>query len=225
MTVCPISSNVNLLVRNLDPVTRDIGFFEDCLVNIFPFNGIVDELEFNMAVKGIQYLPNFDYLRIQTDILNIKTRSHTMDQHTDVDDCYYHRLSNLKTQYLDTYQLTDILNHHNTDFSLLNINSRSLKRNGNRANLEMDQLRWSFSIIAVTETWTSEEDQSTVFFPGYKTCLKSRKNEAYGGVGLFLNEMLISNFEIVSYPVDELIMETLFVNITYLSTSHWVIGL
>src|SRR6218665_712722 len=167
-----------------------------------------------MAVKGIRYLPNFDYLRIQTDILNIKTRSHTMDQYTDVDDCYYHRLSNLKTQYLDTYQLTDILNHHNTDFSLLHINSRSVKRNGNRANLEMDQLRWSFSIIAVTETWTSEENQSTVFFPGYKTCLKSRKNEAYRGVGLFLNEMLISNFEIVSYPVDELIMETLFVNIT-----------
>src|SRR6218665_165769 len=44
--------------------------------------------------------------------------------------------------------------------------------------------------------------------------LYEMKNEAYGGVGLFLNEMLISSFEIVSFPVDELIMETLFVNIS-----------
>src|SRR6218665_1930607 len=107
-----------------------------------------------MAVKGIRYLPNFDYLRIQSSIYIVNTTSHSMDQHTDVDDCYYHRLSNLKIQYLDNYQLTDILNHHNADLSLLHINSRSLKRNGSRANLEMDQLRWSFPIIAVTETWT-----------------------------------------------------------------------
>ena len=72
LTVCPLCSNSNLSAKNLDQVTRDIGFCEDCLINIFPFNGIVDELEFNMAVKGTRYLPNFDYLRIQKEISLIK---------------------------------------------------------------------------------------------------------------------------------------------------------
>ena len=116
----------------------------------------------------------------------------------------------MSVQYLDTYQPTEKLTHHVTDLSLLHFNSRSLKKNGSRAKIELDHLQWKFPVIAVTETWTTEEDTNTIFFPGYSTILKSRSYDHHGGVGLFLNDEFISGYEIKSFSSDDHLMETLF---------------
>ena len=73
--------------------------------------------EFRMAIKGLRCIPNFDYLRVQSDTSLINTRPHMVDRDTDVDDGYYYYLANSSVQYLDTYQLTEQLTHHVTDLS------------------------------------------------------------------------------------------------------------
>src|SRR6218665_707392 len=165
-TYCPICCNwfpavcpFQLAVKNSN------SYCVECLASIFPFNGIVDDLEFRMAIKGLRFLPNFDYLRVQSDTSLIINRPHMADRDIDVDDGYYYHLANLSVQYLDTYQLTQKLTLHVTDLSLLHFNSRSLKKNGSRAKIELDQLQWKFPVIAVTETWTTEEDTNTIFSP------------------------------------------------------------
>ena len=86
---------------------------------------------------------------------------------------------------------------------ILHINARSIKKNSKVANIELSQLKFKFAVIAVTETWTTDDDQSVVFFPGYKMLLKSKNNgSGYGGVALFLNEAIISNSIFKSYPIE-----------------------
>ena len=68
-------------------------------------------------------------------------------------------------QYLDTYQLGEKLAlKANTDLSLLHINARSIRKISKEANIELSQLKFKFSVIPVTETWATDDDQSVVFF-------------------------------------------------------------
>jgi len=55
-------------------------------------------------------------------------------------------------------------------------------KNSKVANIELSQLKFRFSVITVTETWTTDDDQSVVFFPGYKMLLKYRTNGSGYGV-------------------------------------------
>src|SRR6218665_1605311 len=107
-TYCPVCCNWFLAACPLQlAVKNNNSYCVECLASIFPFNGIVDALEFRMAIKGLGFLPNFDYLRVQSDTSLINTRPHMVDRYIDVDDSYYHYLANLSVQYLDTYQLTE----------------------------------------------------------------------------------------------------------------------
>ena len=105
-TYCPVCCNwfpavclLQLAVKNSN------SYCAECLASILPFNGIVDDLEFRMAIKGLLFLPHLDYLRVQSDTSLINTRPHMVDRDTDVDDGYYYYLPNLSVQYLDTYTL------------------------------------------------------------------------------------------------------------------------
>src|SRR6218665_3076421 len=81
-------------------------------------------------------------------------------------------LSNLVVQYLDTDQLGDKLSIKAiSDLTLLHINARSIRKNAGVANIELAQLKIKFSVIAITETWTTDDDKDVVFFPGYKPFL------------------------------------------------------
>src|SRR6218665_2369408 len=166
-----------------------------------------------MAAMGLPYLPNFDYFRIQTETYTLNKTIYWMGQDSDVDEFFYDLLSNLVVQYLDTYQLGDKLSIKAiSDLSLLHINARSIRKNSGVANIELAHLKIKFSVIAITETWTTDVDKDVVFFPGYKTLLKSRPLwSGYGGVGLFLNEAVIPNFVIKSFPVEDALMDTLFI--------------
>src|SRR6218665_286261 len=165
-----------------------------------------------MAAMGLPYLPNFDYFRIQTETYTLNKTIYWMGQDSDVDEFFYDLLSNLVVQYLDTYQLGDKLSIKAiSDLTLLHINARSIQKNAGVANIELAQLKIKFSVIAITETWTTDDDKDVVFFPRYKTLLKSRPlGTGYGGVGLFLNEDVISNF-VIKFPVEDALMETLFI--------------
>ena len=126
-----------------------------------------------------------------------------MGQDSDVDEYCYDLLSNIVVQYLDTYQLGDKL-------SVKAISDLSWV-----ANIELAQLKIKLSVIAITETWTTDDDKDVVFFPGYKTILKSRPlGTGYGGIGLFVNESVISNFLFKSFPAEDALMETLFIQTT-----------
>src|SRR6218665_1272701 len=184
-----------------------------CLLEIFPFNHLRDDVEFKMVAMGLPYLLNFDYFSIQAETYTLNKTIYLMGQDSDVDEFFYDFLSNLVVQYLDTYQLGDKLSIKAiSDLSLLHINARRITKNAGVANIELAQLKIKFSVIAITETWTTDDDKDVVFFPGYKTLLKSRPLETgYGGVGLFLNEDVISNFVIKSFPVEDVLMEILFI--------------
>ena len=131
-------------------------------------------------------MDNFDYYRIQSDAYTQDKTPQWVEQDSDVDEYFYDLLTSLTVQHLDTYQLSGKLAlKANTDLSLLHINARSIRKNSKVANIKLSQLKLKFSVIAVTETWTTDDDQSVVFFPGYKMLLKYRTNGSGYGVLLY----------------------------------------
>ena len=73
-------------------------------------------------------------------------------------------------------------------FSIIHINARSLNKNIDNLKLLINRLRFSFSVIAITETWTTEMHQF-LNVPGYKCYLKSH-SDGYGGVAIYVKEQL-----------------------------------
>src|SRR6218665_458868 len=84
-TYCPVCCNWFPAARPLQfAVKNNNSYCVECLASIFPFNGIVDDLEFRVAIKGLRFLQNFDYLRVQSDTSLIITRPHIRVCHMSV---------------------------------------------------------------------------------------------------------------------------------------------
>src|SRR6218665_1089845 len=110
-------------------------------------------------------MDNFDYYRIQSDAYAQDKTPQWVEQDSDVDEYFYDLLTSLTVQHLDTYQLSGKLAlKANTDLSLLHINARSIRKNSKVANIKLSQLKLKFSVIAVTETWTTDDSRVLYFF-------------------------------------------------------------
>jgi len=195
-------------------VSQENFYCSVCLQDIFPYNHIKDDVEFNMAVLGLPHLPNFDYFKVQNAAYALNRMPQWVGHDLDVDEFYYDQLSMLHVQYLDASQLSERLAiTENIDLTLLHINARSIRKNSNAINVELAQLRHKFSLIAISETWATDNDLNTVFIPGYTMLLNSRSHGKGGGVALFLNEITIPSYTLKCYSTDDHLMESLFIQI------------
>ena len=99
----------------------------------------------------------------------------------------------------ESKQLLSMSKH---DFSLLNINIRSLSKNFENFKLLLENLRFPFKIICITETWYQGdiETNSKFSIPGYKIIHQPRANSSHsqgGGVCIFVHDSL--NFKTLNY--------------------------
>ena len=81
-----------------------------------------------------------------------------------------------------------------TNFSLFNLNIRSLPKNYVNLQHFIEGLNISFSVLSFTETWLSEYNTSIYNFKGYSHIYKLRDKRRGGGVSMFINNKL--NFQV-----------------------------
>ena len=74
-----------------------------------------------------------------------------------------------------------------SDFSLLYLNCRNLIGNFDKFKILTRNLRKSFSIIGVSETWLNDETSDLVNFSGYNFISNHRLNKVGGGVSQTLS--------------------------------------
>ena len=79
----------------------------------------------------------------------------------------------------------------NETFSLMHLNARSLIGNFDKFEILLANLRKSFSVIGVTETWLNDLTSDLVnIIPGCSFVSNHRKSKTGGGTGLYLKNNL-----------------------------------
>ena len=57
-------------------------------------------------------------------------------------------------------------------------------------NIYLSTLQFKFGVIAVTETWANEHNETFLTIPGYRGLFKNRIDSRDGGVTLFIDDSL-----------------------------------
>ena len=104
---------------------------------------------------------------------------------------------------IDHYNTLPINIHKNTFANIMYLNARSLRNSLNDLQTFIDTQTYCIDIIAITETWLSENELSYFNLTHYTAFHSVRKNKRGGGVALYLRN---------SYDVGNLIFEQDFNN-------------
>ena len=124
----------------------------------------------------------------------------TLSDSNDPDANLYENFTH-ETSFLSIDEAKNKIIHMNQDFSILNLNIRSISKNFDDFKNLIKQLNFNFKIICITETWCkkdeakSEESQSKKSFskyslPGYKVLHQARPHKKGGGLCIFVHESL-----------------------------------
>ena len=124
----------------------------------------------------------------------------TLSDSNDPDANLYENFTH-ETSFLSIDEAKNKITHLNHDFSILNLNIRSISKNFEDFRHLLKQLNFNFKIICITETWCkkdeakSEENQSKKSFskfslPGYKVLHQARPHKKGGGLCIFVHESL-----------------------------------
>src|SRR6218665_1435555 len=106
-------------------------------------------------------------------------------------------------------------------FSIMHLNCRSLipKINDLLSLLQLLPVK----IVALTETWLTDELASSISVPGYQLIHKSRESDRYGGVG-FLISNEVHFHEIIMKTKKTEAFESLFISLPQLKTNDITLG-
>jgi len=172
--------------------SSDDWFCRNCLSSLFPFNNL-DDLEFINCLFNLIHSETFniDYIKNSRQ-LSIISKSICSDDDIDPDLNLLHTNYKNSPYYLDT-EFNDFIDKSslsNANFSILHINARSLQYKINTLLGFLNNLKLSFSIIAVSETWANDSNEEFLNIPGYNKYLKSRINKPGGGVALYIKDNL-----------------------------------
>ena len=148
--------------------------------------------------------------------------SYLNNVHPDANFPFYRPISN----YMVEESISDqfIPKSPNETFSLMHLNARSLIGNFDKIEILLANLRKSFSVIGVTETWLNDLTSDLVNMPGYSFVSNHRKSKIGGGIGLYLENNL--QYKICSectYSNPDII-ESLFVEINVPHGKNIVVG-
>src|ERR1700733_12446075 len=116
----------------------------------------------------------------------------------------------------------DNLQHN---IKILNLNIRSYSKNSNLLWQYLDNLEAKFHVITLTETWTTEDNEDLLNYPGYKTFAKSRigGKDGGGGVAVLVNESLQCKL-CDQLPINMSSFEAIFIHITGPNSGPLLIG-
>ena len=110
------------------------------------------------------------------------------------------------------YYTENLFNELSLDgFSIIHFNSRSLYANFDQIKENLQSLKHSFQVIAISETWLTNEKGSNFILEGYNHFSVNRKTKRGGGVAFFVQKDF--QCRVVDSTVVDDIMESLTIEI------------
>ena len=76
-----------------------------------------------------------------------------------------------------------------SDFSIIHFNARNLSKNFQKIKEYLDDLKLSFDIVAISETWAEPNTTEDILLNGCEVVHVARANRKGGGVALFVNHI------------------------------------
>ena len=168
-----------------------------CLENSLPFNSL-DDVDYDIAINNL----NNDLSQRECEKLRNLTfnpfglnqshnkRDHILDAVNP--EVHYYNESNASSNYylVNDFQQAVRTNHvSGNELSIFHLIVRSLRNKFDECLNYLHVLHFSFSIIALTETWLNyEHDNQDICIPGYHDIKLNRKAKSGGGVCLFVKE-------------------------------------
>lgn len=199
-----------------------------CLATIFPFNNLNDA-DFYIEANYMKIPEIVDHEQIKNLYFNPFTHDDKVnlnDEYIDPDVNFYNTIINHKCSYYIEDQLNKAIDEISDInlFSIFHLNCRSMSKNYSTLSQYLKCINHQFSIIAVSETWLSNETEDIFPLDNYTTVFKSRHSNRGGGVGFYIrNDINFKIREDISIFEDNL-YETLFVEIDQDLQKNIIIG-
>jgi len=212
--------------RNLTTSSsKNPWFCTYCLENIFPFNAIVEDFEFMHCLfnYSCNNKMNSDCIK-NSEQLELTKKFKCCNNDLDPDKHFYNAIGVSNLYYLEE-DFNKLFDCQTTDvnFSVLHVNARSLSKNFEQLYVYLTNLDHRFSIIAITETWTTVNNEMIYKIPGYNHVVKSRDGRG-GGVALYVIDSLKFNVRADLNAIANPSFECIFVEITSSEFGTKVIG-
>ena len=102
---------------------------------------------------------------------------------------YRERLNITNSNYIES-DFNNVINTQSirSDFSIININARSLSKNIDSLSAYLNTLDHSFSVMTITEAWGNEYNYQLLRLNGYNRVCSHRPVGRVGGVALFIKD-------------------------------------
>lgn len=195
-----------------------------CLCSTFPFNHIVDEVEYyNILLNFFNDYPVFSNQDINIARLRLLGNIDLLqDRDLNPDSNLYNRFDLDSKYYLphNLHSLTN-LNGNLQHFTVLHFNARSLLHKKDHIEMLLHTTKLSPDVIAVSETWETDNTTDLINFPDYNKISKYRTgNIKGGGVALFLKKSI--DYSVIKS--DHKLFESVIVEIKAVQRSTTIIA-
>ena len=170
-----------------------IDICQNCAKNIFPFStlhGITYHealLEFQYQGQDMKKLLSLSE-NFRNTLLEYNCRE-SSDILKDIDP----DVNNLNLTNSDSckyYFPSEVCNAQPNQFSIFHINIRSIRNNIEKLKLFLTMIKYSFDIVALSETWVEDEDSTCDYdIDGYTAIYQNRPNRERGGVCIYINDL------------------------------------
>ena len=173
---------------------------EPCLSNVFPFNHIEDQDEFddtlfNLFRSGSSLCFLSDKIFSPIDV-NADFNEFDMLNDLDPDINFYNSvqqsIGKCKYYFEDMFNDEIRKNTASNFLSMIHINIRSAKKNLGNFEAYLHLLDLKFKIIALTESWLQDSNWDLYNLPGYDVFDSHRSYKKGGGVAIYIDSMYIS---------------------------------
>ena len=189
-------TSLNIMDYNQLSNSNEPWYCHICIGNIFPFNSFTDDTDFLSCIFNMSHSENPNsYFVNNSDQFKLLTSAVTDDKDTDPDRNLLNNYKNKTCDYylaseFNTYITQNTISCDCEAISVLHVNVRSLNKNFNKLLLFLDSIQFRFSVITVTETWTTSTTEHLYKIPGYICCIKSRADGRGGAVALYVQDSL-----------------------------------
>ena len=141
-----------------------------------------------MKVMSSKYHRNIIEIKLNLDSFDSIENKFIGNAGIDADSNHFNYVFTNIFGYSDTDQMNKILpTYASTNLkSIMHLNARSLVKNQEALYASLQTLNHKFSILAITETWTTVQNEAVINVPGYSKILKSRVEGRGGGFFFFI---------------------------------------
>ena len=180
-----------------DSAVRDNNWFcKECLGSALPFNYIIDNDEFIHELTNFNQDEHINYDKLLSLNINPFELNNDNNDNNELNVMYDISKNHESCNYHLSDSFNDIIKNKDSNFSIINFNSRSLDKNLDSITDYLKTLNHKFSILAFCETWFSTKHTSPALthIEGYNLVRADRDSKKGGGVALYVSTDL--NFKI-----------------------------